>query len=145
MIIFAQAERNYYDDYFSNFNKVDIEYNRIVYPTVEHAYQAQKTTDRILKQTIADALTPGLAKRYGQRVQLRRDWDDIKYKVMIKCLRQKFQVPKYRDVLLATGTEELAEEAAAWNDRVWGLGKNGDGQNLLGKALMEVRDEISGC
>ncbi|KAI0426963.1 hypothetical protein F5Y09DRAFT_47359 [Xylaria sp. FL1042] len=55
----------------------------------------------------------------------------------------------FRDVLLATGTRELVE--ASPRDRIWGVGfgaKNAVnnrhrwGKNLLGKCLMEVREQF---
>ncbi|KAI0855208.1 hypothetical protein F4860DRAFT_497041 [Xylaria cubensis] len=58
---------------------------------------------------------------------------------------------RFRDVLLATGTRELVE--ASPFDRIWGVGfgakeagkKRGKwGLNLLGKCLMEVREELRG-
>ncbi|KAI0184370.1 hypothetical protein EV127DRAFT_444399 [Xylaria flabelliformis] len=56
---------------------------------------------------------------------------------------------RFRDVLLATGTRELVE--ASPFDRIWGVGfgakeagkKRGKwGLNLLGKCLMDVREEL---
>ncbi|TRX88078.1 hypothetical protein FHL15_011028 [Xylaria flabelliformis] len=56
---------------------------------------------------------------------------------------------RFRDVLLATGTRELVE--ASPFDRIWGIGfgakeagkRRGKwGLNLLGKCLMEVREEL---
>ncbi|KAF1349652.1 hypothetical protein BDV97DRAFT_369189 [Delphinella strobiligena] len=57
-----------------------------------------------------------------------------------------------RDLLLATGTRELVE--ASRFDRVWGIGfdallaastpREKWGENLLGEALMRVRERIRG-
>lgn len=57
-----------------------------------------------------------------------------------------------RSILIATGARELAE-AAGKRDRVWGIGftvaeapranPRRWGENLLGKALMQVRRELS--
>ena len=57
------------------------------------------------------------------------------------ALRCKFQVPELREKLLATGDEELIE-GNWWNDKFWGVCK-GEGCNMLGLILMEVRDYIS--
>ncbi|KAI1329677.1 hypothetical protein F5Y16DRAFT_78935 [Xylariaceae sp. FL0255] len=62
---------------------------------------------------------------------------------------EKMIAPNFRDVLLATGDRELVE--ASPTDRIWGVGfgaKNAPhsrdrwGLNLLGKCLMEVREEF---
>ena len=45
-----------------------------------------------------------------------------------------------RDALLATGDEELVENAPT--DYFWGCGKLGGGQNMLGKLLMATRQAL---
>jgi ribA/ribD-fused uncharacterized protein len=71
---------------------------------------------------------------------------------MLDALRAKFsQNQALKDYLLATGDAILVE--AAPRDRLWGIGmgennpdvadqKKWKGRNLLGKALMQVRDEF---
>ena len=67
--------------------------------------------------------------------------DKVRYGVMIKALQAKFTQHKdLKDILLSTGAKTLIEDAK--NDKVWGVGRDGKGQNLLGKALMQVRDEL---
>lgn len=54
---------------------------------------------------------------------------------------KKFQThPELRELLLATGDEELVENAPG--DYYWGCGKDGSGQNKLGYTLMRVRAEL---
>ena len=79
-----------------------------------------------------------MAKQIGRNVELRPDWEDVKYDVMLKCLRAKYAIPYFRRQLLSTGYKEIREDSPT--DRVWGW-RDG-GQNLLGKALMQVRAEI---
>ena len=65
----------------------------------------------------------------------------MKLDVMYKCCYQKFrQNASLRNKLLSTGTSELIE-ASPW-DAFWGLGKQGDGQNHLGKTLVRVREQL---
>ena len=59
---------------------------------------------------------------------------------MLTGLRKKFADPELRNLLLATGDEELIE-GNYWGDTYWGV-CNGVGQNKLGKLLMQVREEI---
>ena len=130
----------------SNFAESVICYEYIFYPTVEHYFQAMKTTDLKQRQRIAAASTPGQAKRLGRAVELRPDWEDIKEEVMLEGLRLKFKIPAMREVLLSTQSAELVE-GNTWHDNTWGdcsceKCQNTPGQNLLGKLLMKVRQEL---
>lgn len=110
------------------------------YPTVEHYFQAMKTFNLQKRELIRLAESPGKAKRISRLVQLREDWEDRKLDIMEKALIQKFQIPKLREKLLATGDEELVE-GNFWNDTYWGVCK-GEGENHLGKLLMNIREKI---
>lgn len=112
----------------------------IEYPTIEHAFQAAKTTDEKIQQIIAACPAPGDAKKIGRHVQLRKDWNQIKTAVMLTYVREKFKNSDLRQKLLATGNAYL-EEGNTWGDRIWGT-VNGEGENRLGKILMQVREEI---
>lgn len=132
-------------EFLSNFSKSEIILDGIIYPTVEHFFQAMKTKDPIQRAEIAAAPTPGKAKRLGRHVQLRSDWEEVKVDVMCQGLHLKFQDPKLRTMLLATGDKELVE-GNTWHDRTWGRciceKCGGQGENLLGQLLMELREEI---
>lgn len=110
--------------------------------TVEHRYQAAKTTDPAEQAHILAAPTPAGAKRRGRKATLRPDWDKVKDQVMLEQVRAKFQDPALAAQLRATGDAEL-QEGNNWNDTYWGVSlKTGKGQNRLGKILEQVRDEI---
>lgn len=115
--------------------------DKIIYPSVEHYFQAQKTEDLKMRQLIAEAKSPGAAKRMGRRVTLRPDWEEIKDKVMLYGIRQKFRNPELAALLLATGNEVLVE-GNYWGDTYWGVDVNKGGENHLGKILMQVRIEL---
>jgi len=124
--------------FLSNFFKATITYNGIVYPTAEHAFQAQKTLDENDRNTIAGLPYPGRAKKYGKTVKLREDWDNIKVNIMKEIVTAKFDSsPHFKQALLETSSEELTE-GNNWNDTYWGI-CNGIGSNHLGKILMEIR------
>lgn len=135
-------EQDHY--YLSNFSAFMLQWNGYVYPTSEHAYQAQKFPDDPLKQTaIARASSAHDAFKMAERwKQYRRpDWDEIKVDVMRYILAAKADQHEYvRRKLLETGDRELIENS--WRDDVWGWGPNRDGQNLLGKLWMEIRAEL---
>ena len=128
-------------DFLSNFHFSPIEVDGRVYPTVEHAFQAAKTFDQTQRQAIAEAATPGAAKRRGRRVQLRPDWEQVKVGIMEELVRLKFTThADLREKLLATGDAELVE-GNNWNDRFWGV-CGGLGRNELGQILMRIREEL---
>jgi ribA/ribD-fused uncharacterized protein len=87
-----------------------------------------------LRERIRIASTPAEAKRFGRSIKPRKDWEEIKIKVMKKALWIKFtQNINLGVMLLGTGEAVLHEDSP--HDRVWGI----HGQDLLGKLLMEVR------
>jgi len=141
-IVFNAPKPSVYDQVFSNFVASPVEMDGIVFPTVEHAYQAAKTLDMAERKRIASLPTPGKAKRAGRGVELRPDWEEVKYKIMKVLLYQKFSEEPFKGNLLGTEDAVIVEDASAWNDKIWGVGRDGKGQNLLGRCLMEVRDML---
>jgi hypothetical protein len=109
------------------------------YPSVEHAYQAQKTLDRKLRKCFLTG-NAGQAKRNGQRIELRKDWYDVSLNIMENLLKQKFSDNDLKQKLIETSDEELIE-GNWWGDTFWGV-CNGIGENHLGKLLMKVRGEL---
>lgn len=129
--------------WLSNFEPSPIEYIGGLFPTVEHAYQSAKTTNMFEQQKVMACLTPGAAKRVGQHLTLRPDWtEETRLSTMRFLLEKKFEIPELREKLLATG-ESLLVEGNHWNDTFWGV-CNGEGENHLGKLIMEVRKQIRG-
>ena len=128
--------------FLSNYYDSPIFYDGILYPSVEHAFQAAKTTVFIQRIIIANKKTPGQAKRAGRKVTLRDNWDDIKLYIMKELIILKFTNPKLKSALLNTKDAELIERNT-WNDTYWGI-CNGIGEIHLGKILMEVREMLRG-
>jgi N-glycosidase YbiA len=127
--------------FLSNFYPAVVLLDGVEYPTVEHAYQAAKTFDLEWRAEIRSAHRPGEAKRLGQKVSMRDDWNSVRLVVMLDLLRQKFFLhDDLAALLLETGERELIE-GNYWGDKFWGV-CNGEGQNRLGLALMQVRDEL---
>lgn len=137
--------------FLSNFYPCKIEYQGIVYPSVEHYYVGMKIkgdqliggvfyTESDCRELISKIPTPGKVKRFGRTLTLRKDWDDVKLKVMEYGLNQKFSIEENKDLLLQTGNEELIE-GNTWQDVFWGI-CNGKGENHLGKLLMKIRGQL---
>jgi ribA/ribD-fused uncharacterized protein len=72
---------------------------------------------------------------------MRADWDAVKDEVMYHAVRCKFAShPELKAMLLATDDEEIIE--AVPTDTYWGVGRDGTGQNKLGKIIARIRDEL---
>lgn len=131
--------------FLSNFYWQEIEHEGIVYPTNEHFFQAMKTLDPAERRAIANSGTPGQAKRMGRKVSLRPDWENVKVAIMKEALYKKFADEELADWLVETSDEELVE-GNWWHDNFWGSCScekcKDQGLNMLGKLLMEVREEI---
>jgi len=127
--------------FLSNFHPCKVMLSGTDYPSVEHAFQAGKTRSPTERLKILNAPTPGEARRLGQEVDLRPDWEDVKIVLMKFLVRKKFnRDPVLAQQLLDTGDAELIE-GNHWKDRFWGVYR-GKGRNHLGKILMEVRAEL---
>lgn len=133
--------------WLSNFWYSWVEIDGKKYRTVEHGYQAMKTLDLEEREKIRLCSSPILAKRLGRKVTLREDWEEVKVEVMLGLLRQKFSQKNFRDMLLSTGEQEIVE-GNHWHDCEWGVcycsGCGGKGQNILGKLIVQIREELRG-
>jgi ribA/ribD-fused uncharacterized protein len=116
-----------------------------VYRTGEHMFQAFKANTAEDHTLIAKADTPGKAKQIGRQVQLREEWELIKYDVMRAVLAVKFQPDRAEGQhLLGTGDAMLVE-GTYWGDTVWGIDLRAPsmpGRNWLGTLLMARRAEL---
>jgi N-glycosidase YbiA len=131
--------------FLSNFWPCYIEYNDLVYPTLEHAYQAAKFADPAIKKKIQDCPTPADAKDWLELNNKKPDagWTvEKKLSIMETLLMIKFggKDPLLTRALLATDDAAIIE-GNNWNDTFWGICDN-TGENHLGKLLMKVRTEL---
>lgn len=132
---------------FSNLFKREIEFEGVIYPTAEHAYQAGKARKPEVREWLMAAPTPSLLAMaaHGLYVwDIAPDWSKVKFDRMKRILVAKYsQHDDLRELLLSTGTATLIETATVDNavNRLWGQ-VNGKGQNKLGELLMEVRGEL---
>jgi ribA/ribD-fused uncharacterized protein len=118
------------------------------------AEKARMFHDEDALQKIMQAYDPMEQKKIGRRVHGYDDaqWKEHCFDIVVRGNVAKFsQNEKLRDFLLSTGNKILVE--ASPKDNVWGIGldeespdavnpKRWPGTNLLGFALMEVRDKI---
>jgi ribA/ribD-fused uncharacterized protein len=128
---------------FSNFALYPINIKGVVWPTSEHYFQSQKSEDPFIQKEILKAATPRIAADLGRAINenFRKDWDQIRDQVMYEAVYAKFtQHQVLKDLLLSTGDALLVEHTR--RDNYWGDGGDGSGQNMLGKILMRVREEL---
>ena len=129
--------------FLSNFYPSRVRLQGLAYPTAEHAYQAMKCADPAEREVFVSLDSPGAAKRRGQLVELRPDWERVKKRVMLAVVTAKFtQDEALGRRLVATEDAEL-EEGNNWHDNFWGAcicSKHvGLGLNYLGRTLEFVR------
>lgn len=140
---------------FSNWYHAPFTYAGKEFPTSEHFMMYHKVMifdQKGLGKMILECETPKQAKAIGATKFESFDgetWNRICRTVVKRGVSAKFrQHPELREILLGTGHELLAE--CSPTDRKWGTGTDTEhsdpllwtGQNLLGRILMEVRDEL---
>jgi ribA/ribD-fused uncharacterized protein len=128
---------------FSNFAPYPIELKGEVWPTSEHYFQAQKFAGTEHEEAIRTTRSAMIAARMGRdrKKPIRPDWEAVKDDIMREAVRAKFrQHAELREMLLATGDARIVEHTE--NDPYWGDAGDGSGKNMLGRILMEVRDEL---
>jgi ribA/ribD-fused uncharacterized protein len=156
-IYFYNLKNNF--DYMSNFYKTDFtDLDSIKYICSEQYFMYKKCqtfdpSNNILLEAILNEKSASKIKLYGRKVQNYNDiiWKEKRYNIMIEALRLKFnQNEEIKKKLINTESKILYE--ASKYDKIWGIGfndidaikvqKNKFGENLLGKALMEIRSEL---
>jgi N-glycosidase YbiA len=128
---------------FSNFSPHPIRIKGKLCPTSEHYFQAQKFAGTTDEEEVGLAKSPMVAARMGRsrKRPLRKDWESVKDSIMHEAVLTKFnQHAVLREILLGTGDATIVEHTE--NDRYWGDGGDGSGQNKLGQILMQVREEL---
>lgn len=117
------------------------------------AHKAMLFGDDYYLKKILEESDPGKVKKFGRCINnFDPDvWDKHKFNIVVQASRLKFgQNSALMERLLKTGTKTIVE--ASPYDKIWGIGLTKEkavkipedewpGLNLLGKALMVVRDE----
>ena len=146
---------------FNQWTRSPFVYDNVEYINCEQFMMAQKASifgDDEIYEKIMRETNPKTIKGLGRRVKGfdTTIWDQHKYQIVVLGNMAKFTDPRNSDMkeaLLSTGNSMLAE--ASPYDKIWGIGVAADhtdatnpskwrGENLLGKALMEVRDALKG-
>ena len=131
--------------------------DNVRYPTTEHWMMAQKAllfNDQEVYEQIITVKSPAEAKALGRQVRqfVEAVWNAERSAIVVRGNLEKFrQHPDLCEFLLNTKQRVLVEASPV--DSIWGIGlaadseradnpKQWNGLNLLGFALMKVRDEL---
>ena len=114
----------------------------LCFPSVENAYQAAKWPENEWHQFIN--ISAGAAKKLGKQASNFNGakWSKKKYDIMAELVRQKFANNRVLKQKLLLTDGFILEERNSWGDREWGVDINGEGENNLGKILMNVRNNL---
>lgn len=129
--------------------------DKVQYQCAEQYMMAEKARvfgDKESLQKILSVDDPRKQKQWGRFVKNYDDevWSQLRFDVVVKGNYAKFsQNENLKKQLLATGDKVIVE--ASPYDKIWGIGLSEHderclyeeywkGQNLLGKAIMKVRD-----
>lgn len=126
--------------FLSNYYKSKITISGNTYQNAEAAYQATccaNVSDRLQFRTMDGSE----ARAAGKNTWKRHEYEYMKDRIMYMVVKEKFKQNGYlRKRLLETGDEQI-EFCNTWRDTYWGV-CGGYGKNILGKILMQVRDEL---
>ena len=165
---FYEGKYKELSNYYCTKSQCLFKINDLEFKSSEHAYQFYKFSyDGADKDTleyaelIRNCQTPNDSKLLGHQLERsgfqsrmndniklykdkairRHDLDDIKIDIMKYVIYHKFdQDVKCRNILLSTGNSNLFEDSQY--DSFWGIGKDKNGFNHLGKLLMELRTQL---
>ena len=138
---------------FSNFYPIKFIHQNNVFYNSEQAFMWRKalyfndleTASKILKDS-----NPQSAKSLGRKIKNYNDtWDNVREQIMTEVNIDKYQDNNLQKILLSTYPLIIVEASPV--DKIWGVGlskedplilneNNWQGQNLLGKVLMYVRE-----
>lgn len=140
----------YFENVFclDNFAPFSVIVDGVEYKTAEHAFQSIKflQTNKDIAEEIRLSSSPFEARylAHKYKAQRRKDWSDVKYDIMERILYEKTIQNQYvREKLLATRDKRIVEDCGADDDRDWGCGIDGTGENNLGKIWMRIRERVS--
>lgn len=123
--------------------------NNVRILTTEALYQACRFPHLPdVQKLIIEQVSPMTAKMKSKpyRNGTRHDWDTARISIMRWCLRLKLALhwSLFGGLLLSTGDKPIVEESK--KDSFWGAKPIGEdileGANILGRLLMELRDEL---
>jgi ribA/ribD-fused uncharacterized protein len=147
----------FWNSELSNWFPTKFRYKNITFFNSEQAFMWEKAIffgDTATAALILKTPSPNQCKKLGRQIKnFNTDvWLREGYEIMIAVNMAKFsQNSRLKAILLSTGDKILVESSPY--DKIWGIGlhhdddkvldeRNWKGMNLLGKSLMEVRNNL---
>jgi hypothetical protein len=145
----------FYGGFCSQWYMCSFDFKGVTYSSTEQWMMAMKAlsmNDYESHEKMMNSSDPQYIKQLGRKVKNYDDekWSKQRYEIVVLGNYLKFnQNKELRIWLLSTGNQLLVE--ASPTDKIWGIGlsvqdayagKQWDGENLLGKAIMEVREKL---
>ena len=127
-----------------NFSAFGLNMDGIYFKTGEHAFQYLKYKDKKICEEIINCNSPYEARILGGKYKSERisNWKEVKYDYLEKVFKLKLeQNQMVKDALYKTKDYDIYEYCID-EDTEWGVDKNGNGENKLGKTWMKIRDEM---
>ena len=131
----------------SNFAHTPIVYKGVTYKSSEQLFQMMKFTDETIREEIFNAPNPKMTAKHYEKEYRRPDWGKMIVDVMKLCLMLKYkQCEEFRRQLDSTSGKYIVEDQTSFRKKyadTWGVKREGEfyvGPNLLGRLLMELRD-----
>jgi ribA/ribD-fused uncharacterized protein len=140
---------------FCNFASTPIEVGGVVFKSSEHLFQMMKFKDPAVVRSIMNGITRAGKRCYDIKKTVRSyekefrraDWGSMVVDAMKFCLMRKYeQSAMFRAKLQESRGHFIVEDQTTMSKKspdAWGVkpdGENFKGPNLLGRLLMELRD-----
>lgn len=132
---------------FCNFAHTPIQYEDVTYKSAEQLFQMMKFTDEDVRNAVYAANNPKYTAKHYEKSHRRDDWGMMIVDAMKQCLQLKYeQSEAFRAALERTKDMYIVEDQSTFRKKyadTWGVKRQGDfyvGPNLLGRLLMELRD-----
>ena len=130
-----------------NFGRTLIIYKDVTFKNSEQLFQLMKFKDAEPVKAIYQAGNPKYTTKHWEKTHRRPDWGQMIVDAMKFCLTQKYeQSEEFREEMDRSKGKFIVEDQDSFSKKspdTWGVKTQGDsyvGPNLLGRLLMELRD-----
>lgn len=132
---------------FGNFARTPIIIDEVMFKTSEQLFQLMKFKDKEPVLAVYNANNPKMTTKHWEKTHRREDWGKMIVDAMKFCLTKKYeQSEDFRAELERSRGKFIVEDQTSFPKKTpdtWGVKQQGDnfvGPNLLGRLLMELRD-----
>lgn len=132
---------------FSNFGRTPLLIEGVPFKTAEQLFQLMKFQDEEPIMAVYQTNNPKMTAKKWEKTHRRSDWGTILVDAIKFCIMQKYeQSEEFRTKLAESRGLYIVEDQTSFpkkNPDTWGVKQQGEnfvGPNLLGRLLMELRD-----